>query len=278
MVAISGQFSSFNALLNLKRAQEGQTNTIARLSNGERIQSAHEDPSGLELSNNLRSDIRSLMQNKRAHFDGVTAIQLADESLEEVTNSLARIGELATQAASETMGGDNSPPKLSLDLEYQELLAEIDDLNNHLKFNNVTLFTSGGVSFVVNATPHLGNSATEEITVTFSSFTAADLGLAGTDLRTLVSSDAVLTTVEAALETISRQRGRLGAVQTRLIKNMDAIDDNILGTQEQEVTIRETEVAEETVNLAKYQILNQSNIAVLGQANLNVDQVLGLLS
>jgi len=278
MVAISGQFNSFNALLNLKRSQQGETDTIARLSNGERIQESQEDPRGLELSNNLRSEVRALMQNKRAHFDGITAIQLADDSLEEVTNTLARIAELATQAASETMGGDNSPPKLSLDLEYQELLAQIDDLNNHLKFNDTTLFTSGGASFVVNATPHLGNAGSEEITVTFSSFAVTELGLVGTDLRTLASSDAVLTTVDAAIETISRQRGRLGAVQTRLVTNMDSIDKNIIGVQEQEVNIRETEIARETVNLTRYQILNRSNIAVISQANLNVDQVLGLLS
>ena len=278
MVAISGTFGSFNALMNLQRSQAAEAQTIARLTNGERIQSAADAPTQLALANDLRSEILSLRSLKRSHFEGVTAIQLADENLEQVTNSLYRAAELATQAGSTTNGGDNSAPKQALNIEFQEILADINQLNDSMRYNEVSLFASGGASFTVNATTDLSGGGLDSITVTFSSFDTTTLGLTGTDLLTLANANTVIDTVVNAIETLSRQRGRLGATQQRLVDNMDNIDEKVFELTEQEIDIRGADAADESVNLTRYDIINRSNISVLAQSGLNPDSVFQLLS
>jgi flagellin len=277
MVAISGQFTTFNALLQLQRADRNEQVAFNRLSSGERIQEAADDPTGLALADDLRSEIRALRETKRANFDGVTTIQLADENLEEVTRRLYRIAELAQQAASTTLGGDGTEYNQSIDLEYQELLREIDQTNDALRFNDITLFGSSGTTFTVNATTDQAGPV-ETIDLTFSSFSTTVLGLVGTDLTTIAGADNVIATVGSAIETISRQRGRLGTVQERLERNMEQLDLRLIESQDRELEIRGTSIDKEVTDLARFQILKQSNVAAIAQSNLNVDRVFQLIS
>ncbi len=277
MVAISGSFGSFNALMNLKKSEEGRDNTILRLSNGERIQRVEEDVSGMSISNNLRSEIKALRETRRAHFDGISSIQLADGQLEEVSTVLARISELATQAASTTHGTDNGLNKQALDVEYQQLLADIDQLNSNLRFNEITLFGSTGSTLLVNTDPDV-TQASDQISITFSSFSTSALGMAGTDVLTTSSASTVLITAATALDAISRQRGRLGAMQKRLELNLGELGTRMEHLQAIETGIRETNIPEETVNLTKFDILNRSSLSVLAQTGLEPDRVFQLLN
>jgi len=277
MVAISNQFGSFDALLNLKRVREEEARAIGRLSSGERISRAREAPADLGVSNDLRGEIRALRRVRQSNFEGVSAIQLADETLEEATNLLTRAAELTTQAASSATADDNSPAKLALDLEYQELLVQLDQINDSVKFNETPLFGSAGAAITVNMTSDVID-ALEQTVVATSSFNTTALALAGTAIATEAGADAALGAITAGIETISRQRGRLGALQGRLLANLDAVAVQIGNLSEAESQIRDADIADEATALTRAQILTQSNLAVLAQANLSAENVFQLLS
>lgn len=277
MVAISGGFNSFNALLDLRRAEKRQEQSILRLSTGEHIQRAEDAPAELSISNNLRSEVKALKQLKRAHYDGINAINLGDAQLEEVSNLLYRVGELATQAASSVAGDDFSRLKADMNLEYQELLQQIDQLNTDLKLNDRALFFSS-VSFDVAATVHIDDPGVEQTSINFSSFSTTILNLAGTDLNTSANADVVLQNTSLAIDSLSRQRGRLGAVQKRLRVNFDSIDQHITNTQGLDAQIRDANVSTETVSLTKSQIMSRSAISVIAQSQLSPDRVFQLIS
>ena len=277
MSSVSSQFGAFNALVNLRRGQAGEGQSLGRLSSGERIQRAHEDSVNLSISNNLRAEIKAYRQVRANNFEGVNTIQIADGALDEVVNVMTRIAELAEQAANEATGGpDGSPTRQTFDTEYQELLTQIDYINDNTRFNDITLFGSAGSSFVVNLNPDVVGSA-DQLTVTTSSFSTLMLGMAGTAIDTVAGATAVVDLALEAISQLGRQRGRLGALEERLAGNLDHISQQIVARQDAETQVRETDIAEETVNLTRYQILNQSNLAVMSQANLSQDRVLQLL-
>ncbi|CAM2067774.1 Flagellin [Sulfidibacter corallicola] len=276
MVAISSFFGADNALLRLQSSERNINRSLERLSSGERILEAADDRLDLQIANNLRSEIRSYSVLKRDHFDSMNFIQVADGHLEEMSNVLTRITELATEAASGTTGPDNSNAKLALDAEFQSLLEDIDQINDEVRFSNVTVFGSAGTTMRVNLTIDAADP-TETLIVTTSTISTTALGLAMGDLTTELTAGNALTAAKAAIEQVNRQRGRLGAMAVRINENMDFIDERIINMQDQESLIRDTDIAEETVALTKFQILNQSNVSVMAQANLNVNQVLSLL-
>lgn len=276
MVAISGQFGAFNGLLQLRRAQLGQDQSIARLSNGERIQKAEDDPSGLAISNKLQSEVKTLKHLKRSHFEGVSAIQLADGNLEELTNMLTRAAELATQAASDVAWADGTAAPTAMNAEFRQIVQQIDQLNSGLRFNDVPLFGSSPASFSipVDADP---SGSSESITVNFSSFSSTALGISGSDLLSTANAGALLTVIDSVIENVSRKRGNLAAAQRRLQDNMDNLDTHMVELDRQNTAIRDTDIATETVNLSRYQILNRSNLAVISQTNLDPDRIFQLL-
>lgn len=277
MVAVSTHYDSTSALRLLNRSQSKLETTLNRLSSGKRLTQASDDPIDLSISKNLQSEIRSLNALKRTHFDGFNFVSLADGSLSEVTNVLERIAELAEQAASDTSGSDGSRSKAALDLEYQSLLGDIDQLNDQLRYNGLTVFGSTGATYVVNMTTEI-DGPFEQITMTTSSFSTTALNLNATDINTSAGASLVLERALTAIEDLSRQRARLGIHAQRIEENMGVIDDKVISLEDQKMRISDADIAQETINLTKYQIMNQSNLAVISQANLSVENVFRLLS
>lgn len=276
MVAIAQHFGVSQALTQLKRSEVGLDQTFNRLSSGERLTQSSDDTFDFQISNRLRSDIKAYRELQRGHFESVNFLQIAEGHLEEMNNVLTRVAELATQAASGTTGPDNSNAKIALDAEYQSLLEDITQINDEVRFSNVTVFGSSGTSITVNLTPEVLD-ATETMQVSTSSISLSSLGLSMTDLTTEATASAVLEQVNIAIEQINRQRGRLGTAAIRIMDNMDYLDQRMINMQGQESMIRDADIADETVALTKYQILNQSNVSVLAQANLQAESVLQLL-
>lgn len=276
MVAIAQYFGASQALNRLKQSELGLNQAFNRLSSGERLTQSSDDTLDFQISSQLRSDIRTYRELQRGHYEGVSFLQVAEGHLAEINNVLTRVAELATQAASGTSGPDGSNAKLALDAEYQSLLEDITQINDEVRYSNVTIFGSSGTTITVHLTAEVLDPA-ETYQVGTSSISISSLGLAMTDLTTEATASAVLEQVKASIELVNRQRGRLGTAGIRLMDNMDFIEQRLVNMQDQEGMIRDADVAEETVNLTKYQILNQSNVSVLAQANLKAESVLQLL-
>lgn len=278
MTAISSNFGPFNALLNLQRAEVEQNKTIERVSSGERISRSEDAPADFATSNQLRSEIKSMRELRKSSFDAVGVVQVADATLSEVTNVIYRAMELAEWSASGAAGNDNGQAKQARDAEYQELLNTLDQLNENTRVNDQQVFGATGASIVVNLGTDINNPATDQITIATQPFDSVTLALAGTDVLTSANADAVLAQLRPALDSITSQQANLGVMHNRLDRNITSLNNQIDAHFAQESRIRDTDVAEEAVNLTTYQILNQANVATISQANLTAESVFQLLS
>jgi flagellin len=283
-----GSFSILNNIaglgaqnqLNLNNVNLGRT--FQRLSSGKRINSGADDAAGLQIADSLRANVRALDQAVRNANDGISVAQIADGALQEISNLLTRAVTLAEEAATETT---DSTGRASLNSEFTAIEAEVARIATQTNFNGVALFTTGGLNgslsiFVGDTSNATSSIAVTIATVTTSSGTVSNLGgadLTQVDLTTESGAASALTTLKSALNGVSSSRSSIGAGINRLQTAVSVLQAQSQNTQAAESTIRDANVAEEVANLTKYQILAQSGVAALAQANGNSQIVLGLL-
>jgi flagellin len=265
MTSILNNIAALGASRQLSVTNQGLQKTIERLTSGKRINRASDDAAGLAISNQLGADVRIASQGRRNANDGISYLQTADGVLDEVTNLLTRAAELAQQAQSGTSGADSGTGKTALNAEYQKIITTITDLNANTKFNGTAVF--GASASLTVAVGGFSN-----ITVTTGAITNAT-----TSLDTTANAGTAATSITTALTAVSTLRGTLGAGQQQLQSV-----SNSLGIQVENFTaaysqIRDANIADEVVNLSKFQILNQSGISALGQANQSGQSILALL-
>jgi flagellin len=271
------------ASLNSQRHLFNTTNlfnkSMEKLSSGMRINRSGDDAAGLAISEGLRSDIRALDQAGRNAADGISLVQVAEGALDEVSNILMRMRELAEQAATETLGENERD---YLDLEYQELLAEIDRISATAEFNGIMLLDgTAGTGGVLRVQVGMGNDANSIVEINLGA-TAVDttlLGLAGTSLAGPNGDNArdLLQDIRDGAGTISEIRAGFGAAQNRLetsIRNIAMTVENLAAANSR---IRDVDVATETSRLTSLQILQQAGVSVLAQANMTPQLALSLL-
>ncbi len=267
-MVINTNVNSINAQRNLSKTESALGSSLAKLSSGLRITSAKDDAAGLAISENLRAQIRGLAQSERNANDGISLVQTAEGALNEVSGALIRMRELAVQAATGTVG---STERGYLNSEYGKLMSEINRISNVTEFNGQKLLDgtqSGGISFQVG----LSAGANDRITVSIGDTDTANIGgsdtnLSATSVTTASNARTALAVVDAAINDVSGFRSGLGAAQNRL-----SITVNNLATQRENISaansrIRDVDVASETVNMTRSQILMQAGVAVLAQAN-----------
>jgi flagellin len=272
MASILNNVSALGASRQLGITSAGLQQTIERLTTGKRINRASDDAAGLGISNRLGADIRVANQGKRNANDGVSYLQVADGVLDEVTNLLTRAAELAQQSATGTISDTN---RAGIEAEFKNIISTIADIGNKTSFNAANVFTTGSVSVSVG-----GFSAVTLTTGTLGTGSATDaLGLIiGTDtLSTAAGAGSAATKITTAIQSVSSLRATIGATMQQLTSV-----SNSLGIQVENFTaaysqIRDANIADEVVNLTKYQILNQSGTSALGQANTAQQQILALL-
>ncbi|MDR3606716.1 MAG: flagellin [Oligoflexia bacterium] len=249
--------------------------SLERLSSGMRINRAGDDAAGLAISEKLKANIRSMKQANRNANDGISLIQTAEGAMNEVGNILIRLRELSIQGASDTIG---QVERGFIDKEVQGLKSEIDRIANSTEFNGRKLLS--GVEQDLDLQVGIHNIPTEDrFTITTESLnsTLAKLGLANVSTMDKESSQRNLAELDAAIEHMNGNRSTLGAFQNRLqstINNLGIYIENISAANSR---IRDTDMAEETTELAKSNILSQANIAVLSQANQSPQMALKLL-
>jgi flagellin len=263
---------SLNAQRNLSGVTERLSGNFQRLSSGLRIATAADDAAGLGISERMRSQIRSLSQAGRNAQDGVSLVQTAEGSLNEVNTNLTRMRELAIQASNGTL---NTGDRAAVDNEFQQLIQEIDRTATQADFNGILLLdgTTAGIDIQV------GTESGEMITITLGDMTETGLGLDGGtfDLTNVSNAQAALATIDSAIDSVSSFRGTLGAFQNRLQSSVRSISTTGENLSAAESRIRDVDIAHETADLTRNSIMQQAAVSVLAQANVQPQLALSLL-
>ena len=270
---INTNMMSLNTQRALNRSQGSMQTSLERLSSGLRINRAKDDAAGLAISERFTAQIRGLEQANRNANDGISLLQTAEGALEEATNALQRMRELAVQAIDSTV---NSKDKASLDAEYQALADEINRNTNATKFNGVLVIGS-----TATLTFQIGFEADANNQITVSTFDVASASGVGSALTggiaTQGSASYMVSAIDVALDKISSIRAKFGAAQNRLestVRNNANIIENQSAARSR---ILDADFARETANLTRTQILQQAGTAMLAQANQLPQNVLSLL-
>ena len=256
--------NSANKMLGL--AQE-------RLATGKRINSAKDDAAGLAIATKMTADVRAMGQGIRNSNDGISLAQTGEGALQEVTNMMQRVRELAVQSKSGTYSVDD---RASMNAEVGELQLQIDDVLTNTKFNGVTLFskTAGTDVSVVIAT---GGSATDAVTLTSKGIDGTKLTATALDVTDATKAATTITNIDDTLKQVTATRASLGAGQNRLESVVNNLTNNATNLSDARSRIEDADYSAETTAMAKAQILSQASTAMIAQANQSQQNVLSLL-
>ena len=265
--------AAINAQRSLATVTDNVTGNFRRLSTGLRISTAADDAAGLAISERLRSQVRSLDQAKRNANDGISLVQTAEGALNEVSSILTRLRELAIQSSN---GSVSNQDKETLDQEFQSLVSEVNRIGRSTEFSGIKLLDGSATSVTFQV--GLGTSSgIDQLDVSLSPTLATTLSLNSLDIGSGGSTSTAITSIDAAINTVSSLRGTLGAVQNRLaitINNLAITTENLTSAESR---IRDVDVAYETAQLTRNNILQQASISVLSQANSQPQAALQLL-
>lgn len=282
-ITVNTNVLSLNAQRNLNNTQNALGKSLERLSSGYRINRAADDSAGLAISERFRAQIRSAGQAERNTLDGVSLIQTAEGSYDELNGILIRLRELAVQSTTGTLA---TTDRDSIDTEADQLVAEIDRIAITTKFNGLAVLGSTtGASVTFTFQVGTGTSSSDQIAVTLQQIKATAFGSATTDLTAAASfslttasgAQAAIGTLDNALTSTNTYRSTLGAAQNRLevaSRNLAVLIENFSAANSR---IRDVDVADETAQLTRNQILSQAGASVLSQANQAPQLALSLL-
>jgi flagellin len=282
---INHNMSALYANRQLGARNLDMTGNVEKLSSGLRINKAADDASGLAVSEKLRSQVRGLNQAERNIQNAVSFIQTTEGYLQETQDILHRMRELAVQSAN---GIYTAEDRMQIQVEVSQLVDEVNRIASHAQFNGMNIMTG---AFASDSTVgeimqfHVGANMDQNERIFVQTMTAQALGIqdvqggAGTiSISTPEMANQAIGYVDAALRVVSRQRADLGAYQNRFEMASKGIGVAAENLQAAESAIRDVDMASEMVDFVKNQILNQSNTAMLAQANTKSQSVLSLLS
>ena len=263
---VNTNVEAFNAHRNLSATSVGMSKSMEKLSSGLRINRAADDAAGLAISEGMRAQIRGTAQASRNAQDGISLVQTAEGSLNEMHSILQRVRELSIQFANGTL---STSDQAKITAEVAQLTAELVRIRDSSKFNGIALFSP--------ARPRRRSPSRSAPTATWTrrATPTASASPSARSTSRAVSMD--VATIDTALTSVSNVRANLGAMQNRLehtIANLGVSQENL---QASESRIRDVDVAQEMVNFTKLQILSQSGTAMLAQANQAPQGVLSLL-
>ncbi len=272
---INTNIASLNAQRNLSQTRGAMERTLEKLSSGQRINRAGDDAAGLAISENLKAQIRGLKQAGRNAEDGVSLVQVAEGGLGEVSNILIRLRELAVQAASDTIGGTE---RKFLNVEFDQLTSEIDRIANSTEFNRVPLLNGTGAIFDIQIGTR-NDPINDRLTFDASSadVNIAALGLNLASVADKISAQNSLSSIDQSIVSVSGIRADFGALQNRLQSTINNIGVSIENLSAANSRVRDADIAAETADLTKNNILVSAGISVLAQANSSSKNALQLI-
>jgi len=283
-IRIFNNTASVNAQRLLSINNNRLAKSVERISSGIRINRGSDDAAGLAISEGLRSDIRALRQAQRNANDGMSLLNVTEGALNEQSGILIRLRELASQAATGTVG---STERATIQLEFSALRDELTRIAETTEFNGIGLI-NGNLASSVATTSHtliqigIDNSSNSRLdlnsTLGLDAVTSSTLGIASLSVTASAEALTALTTIETAIASVTKARGKVGAVQNRLQRSVSALSISAENLQAAESSIRDADIAHEIAQLTRNQILVQTSTAMVGQSNLIPQSVLQLLA
>jgi flagellin len=272
---INTNVASVNAQRNLRGTNLDMRKAMERLSSGSRINRAGDDAAGLAISENLKAQIRGYNMAMRNSEDGISLVQVAEGGLNETSNILSRLRELGIQAASDTIG---TAERGFLDVEYQSLLNEIERVSQATEFNNTKLLN--GTTPAMDLQVGIRNiPGVDRITfdASKSNATVSALGLLELNVRDKVQAQSSLQQIDQAIQKVAAVRADYGALQNRLQATINNLGVSVENLSAANSRIRDADMAVETAEMTRNNIMLQAGISVLGQANTSNQMALKLL-
>ena len=269
MTVISTNVSALRAQNSSRVASLMQGQAMDRLSSGKRINSAKDDAAGLAISTRMDAKVKGLSQAIRNSNDGISLAQTAEGALQETSNILVRMRELAVQAAN---GTSSASDRTALQAEATQLLAQIDDIATRTDFNGTVLLDGSA-----NLNIQTGVDSGQTVNITIGDMQAAALGVSAVNISTAAGASTALGLLDTAVNTVASARADLGAVQNRLESNVNNLTSTVTNLAEAKSRIADADYSAESTKLASSQILAQASTAMLAQANQSQQGVLNLL-
>ena len=266
---INHNMNALNAHRNMNINNTNAGKSMEKLSSGLRINRAGDDAAGLAISEKMRGQIRGLTQASRNASDGISLVQTAEGALNETTNILQRMRELAVQSANDT---NLNADREQIQKEVSALIEEIDRIANNTEFNEQKLLDGNFAGKL-----QVGANASQSIDISVGGMGATDLKVNTVKVDSQSNANAAIKAISDAIETVSGQRADLGAIQNRLeytISNLDNTAENLTSA---ESTLRDVDMAKEMMEYSKNNILNQAAQSMIAQANQQPQNVLQLL-
>ena len=274
-IVVNTNLASLQTQRNLARSSDSLSKSMERLASGLRLNRAVDDAAGMAISQRMSAQIRSFGQAERNTMDAVSLVQVAEGAYNEAANILIRLRELAIESANGTF---SSTDRLSIQAEADRLITELTGIANSAKFNNVTLMGTaaqagntivfqvgiGTVGYTVSTTDQIGVAL---YALLATNFTSSNLDLTSVAMTTASNAQAALATLDTAINDLNTSRASLGAAQVALesrTRSQTIMVENLSAAQSR---IRDVDVAKETSELARNQILVQAGTSVLAQAN-----------
>ncbi len=262
-IRINTNVSSINTQRHLLNSTTMFAKSMEKLSSGLRINRAGDDAAGLAISEGLKSDLRALDQASRNAGDGISLVQLGEGSLDEVSNILLRMKELAEQSLNGTL---SNTERTYLNSEFTNLKSEINRISDSTEFNGVKLL-DGSQTTAIKIQVGIGTASADSVSIDLSDdLDAAGIGISGS-IDTSSNATTAMGQIDDAIATVTSSRSTFGAIQNRLessIRNINLQTENLAAANSR---IRDVDVAKETSALTSYQILQQAGVSMLSQAN-----------
>ncbi len=266
---INTNIPALNTARVLSRSTKALNRSLERLSSGLRINRAADDAAGLAIAEGFRSVVLGTQVAQRNAQDGISMVQTTEGALSETTNILQRMRELAVQAANGTQSTQN---QAALNTEVQQLLAQIDDIAFDTEFNGIRV-----LSATQTLTLQAGAQPGQTLSITLNAAKTNDLKVSAVRVSSVGSAVSAMSTIDTAIRSVSTLRSTLGAYQNRLEFTINTLAIQEENSQASESAIRDANIATETIDFTRNQILVTAGTAVLAQANIVPQTALTLL-
>jgi flagellin len=268
-LGVLNNISAIYAQNNLANTQASLSKTLQQLSSGSRINSGADDAAGLSLSNGLQASATALSQSAKNASEGVDMLQVADGAMSQITNLLNRAVTLATEASNGTM---NTAQIGAANAEYLNILGEITNINTNTEYNGIKSFGTTAAIFTSD-----GKTSQTDNGSALTAVDSTTLALTGTGFTTAALAQGELTKITSAIATVATDRGTVGAIINTLTAVGNVMSTESTNTLAAQNDVTATDYGQATSDMSKYQILSQTGIAALAQANQSQQLITKLL-
>jgi flagellin len=268
-LGVLNNISAIYAQNNLTNTQSALSKTLQQLSSGSRINSGADDAAGLSLANGLQAAATALSQSAKNAAEGVDMLQVADGAMSQITNLLNRAVTLATEASNGTM---NTSQIAAANAEYVNILGEINNIDGNTEYNGIASFGTASAIYTTD-----GTTSQSDNTTALANVDSTTLGLTAAGFTTATLAQTELGKITTAISTVATDRGTVGAIINTLSAVSNVMSTESTNTLAAQNDVTATDYGQATSDMSKYQILSQTGIAALAQANQSQQLITKLL-